>query len=121
MFKTHSKIAIIIGTKAELIKCMPVMLELQQQQKDYWFIHTGQHSLGTACEEFDVKKPDFILSQEPERSTKFWSKVNRLSLLWFLEMIFKIKKTVRRINPKYVIYPSDCFFNLKNHLQKPEK
>ena len=57
----NSGIAIVIGTKAELIKCMPVMLLLQAQKKGYWFIHTGQHPLGKACEEFSIKKPDFIL------------------------------------------------------------
>ena len=31
----NSRIVIIIGTKAELIKCMPIMLELQKQKKDY--------------------------------------------------------------------------------------
>ncbi|MBU0471090.1 MAG: hypothetical protein KKF65_00570, partial [Nanoarchaeota archaeon] len=77
----NSKIAIIIGTKAELIKCMPLMLELQNQGKDYWFIHTGQHSLKSACEEFGIKRPDFVLSKAPELSTKFWSKINNNSMM----------------------------------------
>lgn len=76
--QNHSKIAIVIGTKAELIKCMPLMLELQKRKKEYWFIHTGQHPLGKACEEFGIKKPDFILSEEPDKETKFWSKVNQI-------------------------------------------
>lgn len=107
MNRGHSRIAIIIGTKAELIKCMPVMIELQKQKKDYWFVHTGQHSLGKACEDFGIKMPDFILSKEPERSTKFWSKVNKNSLFWFLGMIAKIKRLVKKINPLYVIYHGD--------------
>lgn len=101
------KIAIIIGTKAELIKCMPIMVELQKQKRDYWFIHTGQHPVGKNCEEFNVKKPDFILSPEPKKSTKFWSKVNKISFFWFLEMIFKIKKILRKIKPSYVLYHGD--------------
>lgn len=107
MVEGHSKIAIIIGTKAELIKCMPVMMELKKQERDYWFIHTGQHPLGKACEEFGIKKPDFILSEEPKISTKFWSKINRNSLFWFFGMISKIKKLVRKIKPRYVIYHGD--------------
>lgn len=107
MDRGHSGIAIVIGTKAELIKCMPVMLELQNQRKEYWFIHTGQHSLGKACEDFGIKKPDFVLSKEPERSTKFWSKVNRNSLVWFLGMIFKIRTLIRKLGPRYVIYHGD--------------
>ena len=65
-------IAIVIGTKAELIKCVPIMLELKKQKRDYLFIHTGQHPVTKACEELHVKKPDFILSKEPKISTKFW-------------------------------------------------
>ncbi len=103
----HSGIAIVIGTKAELIKCMPVMLELQKRMTDYWFIHTGQHPLGKACEEFGIKKPDFILSEEPKISTKFWSKINNNSVKWFFKMIFKIRKLLRKLKPKYVIYHGD--------------
>ena len=103
----YSKIAIVIGTKAELIKTFPIMLELQKQKKDYWFIHTGQHPLGKACEEFGIKKPDFILSEEPNRSTKFWSKINRNSLFWFFSTIFKIRRLIRKLKPKYIIYHGD--------------
>lgn len=102
-----SGIAIIIGTKAELIKCMPLMLELQKQKKDYWFIHTGQHSLGKACKGFGIKKPDFILSKEPNRSTKFWSKINQISALWFFATILKIKKLIKKIKPRYIMYHGD--------------
>lgn len=100
-------IAIVIGTKAELIKCMPVMLELQKRQEDYWFIHTGQHLLGEACIEFGVKKPDFILSPEPKISTKFWSKINRFSMFWSLTMVRKIRRKIVELKPKYVIYHGD--------------
>ncbi|MEK6829601.1 MAG: UDP-N-acetylglucosamine 2-epimerase (non-hydrolyzing) [Nanoarchaeota archaeon] len=107
MESEYSKIAIVIGTKAELIKCMPIMLELQKQKRDYWFIHTGQHPLGTACETFGIKRPDFVLSKEPKRSTKFWSKINRSSILWFLFMINKIRRLINKIKPKYVLYHGD--------------
>jgi len=103
----NSKIVIIIGTKAELIKCAPIMLKLQKQKKNYWFIHTGQHPTKEACKEFGVKEPDFILSKEPKTSTKFWSKINKSSLLWFLTMIFKIKKIIKKLKPSYVIYHGD--------------
>ena len=107
MSNKHSGIAIVIGTKAELIKTFPIMLELQKQKKNYWFIHTGQHPLGKACEEFGIKKPDFILSEEPNRSTKFWSKINRNSLFWFFSIIFKIRRLIRKLKSKYVIYHGD--------------
>lgn len=103
----YPKIAIIIGTKAELIKCIPIMLELKKQKKDYWFIHTGQHPVKKACEEFGVKYPDFILSDEPKLSTKFWSKINGNSLLWSFKMLFLIRRRIKKIKPKYIIYHGD--------------
>jgi UDP-N-acetylglucosamine 2-epimerase len=103
----HSGIAIVIGTKAELIKCMPLMIEFQEQCRDYWFIHTGQHPLGKACEEFGIKKPDFTLSPEPEKTTKFWSITNQTSISWFFLMIFKIRRLLGKMKPKYVIYHGD--------------
>ncbi|MEX0932602.1 MAG: UDP-N-acetylglucosamine 2-epimerase (non-hydrolyzing) [Candidatus Pacearchaeota archaeon] len=106
--ENNSKIAIIIGTKAELIKCMPIMLELQKQKKDYWFIHTGQHNLKSACEEFGIKRPDFILSKAPEEyNTKFWSKINTNSITWFVKIIPKIRNLIKTLKPKYVIYHGD--------------
>ena len=107
MANNGSKIMIILGTKAELIKCMPIMLELKKQKREYWFVHTGQHPLGKICEEFGIKKPDFILSKEPEISTKFWSKINQNSFIWFLRIIKRIKKIVRKLKPDYVIYHGD--------------
>lgn len=100
-------IAIVIGTKAELIKCMPIMLELFKQKRKYWFIHTGQHPLGKACEEFGIKKPDFILSKEPKISTKFWSRVNKASSTWFIQMILKIRRLLKKLKPDYVMYHGD--------------
>jgi len=83
------------------------MLELQNQNKDYWFIHTGQHKLGDACEEFGIKKPDYVLSKEPTKSTKFWSKINGNSIFWCFSMIFKIKKLITKLKPSYIIYHGD--------------
>ena len=103
-----SGIVISIGTKAEIIKCMPLMAELQKQKKGYWFIHTGQHSLKDSYEKFEIKKPDFVLSKVPEKNnTKFWSKINKSSILWTFMTIYKIRKIARKIKPKYVIYHGD--------------
>jgi UDP-N-acetylglucosamine 2-epimerase (non-hydrolysing) len=86
---------------------MPIMLELQKRKEDYYFVHTGQHSLQKACEEFGVNKPYIILSKEPEKETKFLSKINKFSLFWFFSMILKIKRTVNKLSPSYVVYHGD--------------
>jgi len=37
------KIAIILGTRPEIIKMAPVIRELEQRKADYFILHTGQH------------------------------------------------------------------------------
>lgn len=102
------KIAIIIGTRAELIKTFPVMLELQKQKINYYFIHTGQHNLKDLCERFSVKKPDVVLTRESNEESKFWSKINNKSIFWNIEIILKIKRELKKLpDLKYVIYHGD--------------
>ena len=103
----HSGIMIVIGTKAELIKCMPIMKLLQRRKEDYWFVSTGQHPLREAAKDFGVKQPDFILSKEPETSTKFWSKINNSSIIWCFAMLPRIKKLIKKLKPRYVVYHGD--------------
>jgi len=52
-----------IGTKAQLIKTAPVMRELQKQNINYTYIHSGQHqeTIDLLLKNFAIKKPDFIL------------------------------------------------------------
>ncbi len=101
------KIAFIIGTRAELIKTFPVMLELQKKKIPYYFIHTGQHSLGDFCEIFGVKKPDAILSEEPKKSSKFNAQKIKAGF-WNIGIVFKIRRELKKIHGlKYVIYHGD--------------
>jgi len=101
------EIAIILGTRAELIKIFPLMIELKNKGKDYYFIHTGQHNLGNLCEKLGIKKPDVVLTEEPDKTSKF--NVNQIkAILWNIGLIFKIKKELKKLkNLKYIIYHGD--------------
>ena len=102
-----SKIAIILGTRAELIKMFPIMKELENQKKEYYFIHTGQHNLEKLCKTFEIKSPDFILSEEPNKSSKFFSNSSK-ALFWNLSIIIKLRKKLKELKElKYVIYHGD--------------
>jgi len=37
------KIAVILGTRPEVIKMSPVIRELEKNQADFFVLHTGQH------------------------------------------------------------------------------
>jgi len=107
MNKKNCKIAIILGTRAELIKTFPVMLELMKQKKDYYFIHTGQHNLKNLCKMFGVKNPDVSLTKEYTGSSRFNSKQIK-AIGWNLGLILKIKKELSKLPElKYVIYHGD--------------
>jgi UDP-N-acetylglucosamine 2-epimerase (non-hydrolysing) len=56
-------IHVFIGTKAQLIKMAPVMVELQRRGIPYNFIFSGQHqaTVDNSREEFGLKDPDITL------------------------------------------------------------
>ena len=37
------RVAVIVGTRPEIIKMSPVVKELSRQEIDYFILHTGQH------------------------------------------------------------------------------
>jgi len=101
------RIAIIIGTRAELIKTFPLIIELQKEEIPYYFIHTGQHSLKNLCETFNINKPDIVLTHAPKGSSKFFAKQLN-ALLWNMLIVFKIKRELKKLkNLKYVLYHGD--------------
>ena len=103
----EERIAIILGTRAELIKTFPVMLEFQNQNIPYYFISSGQHSLDSLCEKFKVKKPDVVLSETSNKSSKFNAN-ERKAILWNLGLLFKISRELKKLkNLKYVLYHGD--------------
>lgn len=62
------QIYIVLGTKAQMIKMAPIMVELQRRAIDYRFIHTGQHreTMDDLIANFRVKKPDMYLYDGPD-------------------------------------------------------
>jgi UDP-N-acetylglucosamine 2-epimerase (non-hydrolysing) len=99
-------ITFILGTKAELIKCMPVMKELEKRGVDYYFIHTGQHSIIDLVRDFEIKKPDIVLYQPPKLSSRFMVKTHK-AIFWGMYGILKILREIRRIKQEFVCYHGD--------------
>jgi len=61
-------IHIILGTKAQLIKMVPIMLTLRDRGAAYNFISTGQHrdTVNEMLDEFGLKRPDVVLYDGPD-------------------------------------------------------
>lgn len=118
-------ITFVLGTKAELIKCMPLMKELEKRGIDYYFIHTGQHSIIDLVKDFEVKEPDIVLYKPPKLSSRFMVKTHK-AIFWVIPLIWKIKKVIKKINPTYVLYHGDTLSTAiaaiaSSHLLNPGK
>lgn len=100
------RICVIIGTRAELIKTVPFLSELEKSDIDYTFLSTGQHDLESLCEDFGISKPDKVLSKAPEKSSRFNTSTNK-ALLWNVGLIWKLIKELRKMRFDYVIYHGD--------------
>lgn len=89
--KNH--IYIVLGTKAQMIKMAPIMVELQRRGVDYSFIHTGQHkeTMSDLIGNFGVKAPDEYLYDGPD--------VTRLTqvLPWMLRILYGTMRHRRRL------------------------
>ncbi|MGM0504858.1 MAG: UDP-N-acetylglucosamine 2-epimerase [Bacteroidota bacterium] len=65
------KIAVILGTRAQMIKMAPVLQTLDKYGLKYWFLHTGQHddTFDDLRKEFNIRKPDTVASGANETNT----------------------------------------------------
>lgn len=67
------RLIIILGTKAQLIKLAPVLLELKRQKVKFTLVFTGQHqaTMSAMQDQLSLPKPHFTLYTGPD-ITKIW-------------------------------------------------
>jgi len=104
-----TKIAIIVGTRPEIIKMAPVIRALEKYEEDVMFVHTGQHydyeMSRQFIEELELPEPDFGLELE-SRSPP--SQVG--------EMMLKLEPVLTRERPKLVLVQGDTNSTLASTL-----
>ncbi len=100
------KAVVIAGTKAEVIKLAPVLIELEKCGTEYYFIHTGQHDISNVLHELEVPAPTHVLYTPPKLSSRFMLKTHK-ALLWSLKAVFKLRKLVSKLSPDFVLYHGD--------------
>ena len=92
---------IVIGTRAQLLKMAPVMLELKKRQAKWRWIYTAQHreTINKLLKNFDLPQPNitvFNWSSEAKTMKKMW--------YWFyrvmLALAFKRKKLLTNYTGK---------------------
>ena len=94
------KIALIVGTRPQIIKSQPLIKEILSRKLKISIIHTGQHydyQMSKAFfKELKIRDPDFNLGVGKGSSSKQLG-----------EIISKLEKPLKKINPDVAIVPGD--------------
>ena len=92
-------IHIVIGTRAQLIKMLPLMRMMKMRSWDYNFVLLPQHraTIYEILDEFDLKHPDVVVAENTDDITKtwqmiFWSIRVLVEGLWHRSRIFRHDK-----------------------------
>ena len=93
-------IALITGTRPEIIKMFPIMKLFDSRSIDYTYIHTGQHYDDDLfikfIEEFGIRKPEFqILMKEPDP-------IEQVSII-----LSKVGSIINKVQPSLVLIEGD--------------
>ena len=94
------KICIVVGTRPQIIKSHPLIKALNSRKIDLTIIHTGQHF------DYEMSKSFFdeLKIQEPDVNLgiKNGSGSEQLG-----QIILKLEKPLKKINPDFVLVPGD--------------
>jgi len=94
------KIAVIIGTRPEIVKCAPLIRELASKNLEYFVLHTGQHysyNLDRVFfENLDLEDPKYNLNIGSGTHAEETGK-----------MLIGIEKILHTENPNYVLVQGD--------------
>lgn len=89
-------IHVVIGTRAQLVKMIPLMRLMKDRGWDYNFVFLPQHraTIREMLDEFAVKPPDVILTDNAEDIVKTWQmalwSIKTLALgIWHRKRIFR--------------------------------
>ncbi len=94
------RIAVVLGTRPEIIKLFPVISELKKRKMRFVLIHTGQHYSvrmdGIFFAELNIKEPDFLLGVGPGMQGEQTGK-----------MLIKFEKVLLRVKPSIILVEGD--------------
>ena len=94
------KVTLIVGTRPQIIKSQPLIKELLSRKSKISIIHTGQHydyeMSKVFFKELKIRNPDFNLGVGKGSSSQQLG-----------EIITKLEKPLKKINPDVVVVPGD--------------
>ncbi len=108
MTRASTPIAIVLGTRAELIKMAPVMHALARKKVAYVYVHTGQHKVTDLAQELKVRVPDVVI-EPPERAGPSRGRFSSLlqAIAWNARVFLRVRHTIARLRPRIVLIHGD--------------
>jgi UDP-N-acetylglucosamine 2-epimerase (non-hydrolysing) len=103
--KGSPAVAVVLGTKAELIKMSPVLRELSRRRIPTSLVYTGQHNIEAELKEHKLSKPDFVFDSSAKGRGRFSSKIS--ASLWSLSAFLWIRGILSRTKPTLVLVHGD--------------
>jgi UDP-N-acetylglucosamine 2-epimerase (non-hydrolysing) len=93
-------VAVVTGTRPEIIKMFPIMKQFDSRNIDYKYVHTGQHHdyplFLKFVEEFEIRKPDTLISLDT------YEPVDQVS-----SIIKQMGETLSKLKPTVVLVEGD--------------
>ncbi len=106
------RIAIVVGTRPEIIKMSPVVRECERRGIDYFIVDTGQHYSYNMnrlfFEELALPQPDYSLGIKPKSPQQQGEHTGR--------MMLKIENVFRKEKPSLVLVQGDTITVLSGSL-----
>ncbi len=100
-----ARVAIVLGTKAELIKMSPVMHELARRRIAYSFVYTGQHNIEAELREHGIPAPDFVFDASAKGRGRFSSRLSASA--WSFSAFLWLRERLSAIKPRIVLVHGD--------------
>lgn len=104
------KVAIVFGTRPEIIKMAPVIKELEKGGIENILIHTGQHNLESLLKDLSIRIPNYILDMPPESAGRFRGGLLKglfCATYWSLFVAKTIRNILRDEKPSILLYEGD--------------
>ena len=105
-------IAVILGTRAEFLRCVPLLKNLETEKLDYYLILTGQNLVDDIMENFGIKSENRIqLRTFQGISTSPLMAIKRTPAL-----VVELRQILRKMKPTYIVYHGDTLTTLAGAL-----
>lgn len=99
------RIAVVLGTRAELIKMAPILSELKRRRISAELVFTGQHNIDAELRQLGIPKPAHVFDSSASGRGRFASKAS--AGLWLARAFLWLARSLGRLKPSLVLVHGD--------------